>query len=231
MSNLHLPSIGERAFICGQTGSGKTAFAVWTLRRLDYGPVIIYDTKEEEKFPALPKSVVVHDFDKIKEYMNDEEFDYIVFRPSSSDLTDSNRLDDYLHRHYAEYQHSVAYIDEIYSFHNNGRAGKGLIALLTRGRSRGITTIMSTQRPAWISRFTVTETQLFYIFRLVDRKDALRLSDVIPGFDRLPKLKPYYFYFYRTGEDHPRLFAPITLDKGQDTGYTDKVPSKIVKWI
>lgn len=65
-----------------------------------------------------------------------------------------------------------------------GRAGSGLIALLTRGRSKGISVLMSTQRPAWLSRFCFTEAQKYYIYRLTDRRDSKVLGEYIRVFSK-----------------------------------------------
>lgn len=219
-----IPEAGERALIVGQTGSGKTAFATWLLIRIPTAPVIIYDTKEEAKFPKLPNSVIVQSLGELKEQYDNPEVDYIVFRPPVEMLAHPDQLDDLLFYHYTHFKHSVAYIDEMYSFHNHGRAGRGLVALYTRGRSRGITTIGSTQRPVMVSRFAVTEAQKIYAFRLGDKADRKRLSDVIPNFADLPLPPKHGFYFYESGEDNPELFKPIKLDPSLDTGYVDASP-------
>ena len=222
--NPFIPEAGERALIVGQTGSGKTAFATWLLIRIPTAPVIIYDTKEEAKFPKLPNSVVVHTLEQLKGEYENPEVDYIVFRPPVEMLAKPDELDDLLFYHYTHFRNSVAYIDEMYSFHNHGRAGKGLVALYTRGRSRGITTIGSTQRPVMVSRFAITEAQKIYAFRLGDKADRKRLGDVIPNFADLPLPPKHGFYFYESGEDAPELFKPIKLDPSLDTGYVDTAP-------
>jgi len=216
---------GERGLIVGQTGSGKTGFACWLLARIPQGPILIYDTKEEPKFQALPSSIVVSDFDHAAEIIAGGEHDFIIFRPPVELIGNPTELDDLLWRHYNELRHVDCYIDECYTFHNNGRAGKGLIALLTRGRSRGITTIISTQRPAYLSRFCITEAQKLYVLRLVDKADKKRLGDVIPDFAELSDPPKFGFWFYETGNDKPVKYLPVKLDADLSTGYTDAVDS------
>lgn len=219
-----LPEAGERAVIVGFTGSGKTGFACWLMRRIPRSPIVIYDTKEENKFTRLPGSRVAFTWGQVLEQFDNPETDYIVFRPPVEDLVDPAALDDYLFRHYMELKGADAYVDEAYSFHNNARPGKGLVALLTRGRSRGISTIISTQRPTWLSRFVFTESQRFYIFRLLDKSDRKRLTDVIPGFIDLPEPVRHGFYYFRSGDDEVKAHRPIKLDPGIDTGYVDVAP-------
>jgi DNA helicase HerA-like ATPase len=156
------------------------------------------------------------------EAYDDATIDYIIVRPPVEMLGSPQELDDYLFYHYAHLRDSVCYIDEAYTFHNNGRAYRGLIALLSRGRSRGITTIISTQRPRGISLLCITEAQKVYVFRLADRNDRKRIGDIIPNFDEYRLPPKHGFYYFESGEDNAHLFRPVTLDRSLDTGYTDE---------
>ena len=216
-----IPEAGERALIVGQTGSGKTAFATWLLERIPTSPIVIYDTKEEEKFPALPNSRLVHNQTDCDEAINDLTVDYVIFRPPVDQQGNPEILDGYLWHHYQHYKGIVAYIDEGGTFHRNTRAFKGLIALMARGRSRGITTILSTQRPVGISRSIISEAQKVYAFKLGDRRDRKVLSEVVPNFDHLPLPPKHGFYFFESGQDAAALFEPITLPAKYETGYVD----------
>lgn len=216
-----IPKDGERALIVGQTGSGKTAFAQWLIVRIPRAPIFIYDTKIEPKFDMLPNNTVVSTVEQMNKEFENEKVDYIIVRPHDDLLGKPEELDDFLYHHYMNFHHSVCFIDELYTFHNNGRGFKGLQALLSRGRSKGITTIGCTQRPVSISRLCITEAQKVYAFKLGDRQDRKRLADVIPNFDDYPIPKNHAFYFFESGEDQAQLMRPVKLDKAYDTGYTD----------
>ena len=221
-----IPDKGERAAIFGMTGSGKTGFACWLLKRLSdvCVPVIIYDTKIEPKFEALPNSTVVEDINAAYDAVQGGEFDYIIVRPNIHVMNDPVTLDKWLLFHYSHMQGTTAYIDEAYTFHRNSQAGPGLTALMTRGRSKGITTILSAQRPARISRFLITECNSHYIFRLRDKQDRQRIDDVSEDFSKRDKLEPYFFYFIQGDDsDNPILYSPITLDPEMQSGYTDNI--------
>lgn len=208
----------------GQTGSGKTAFCAWLLKRVPYAPIVIYDTKEEPKFDTLQPGRVVTTIDHMDEAYDDPTLDYIVMRPPVAVAAEPDALDAMLYHHYERYSDSVAYIDELLQFHKSGRAGKGLQGLLTRGRSRGITTIMATQRPAWISLFAISEAQKFYCFFLSHEDDKKRMGKVIRDFDKLPDPPKYGFYFYELGiTPEPAKYGGVKLDKALDLGYTDPV--------
>lgn len=216
-----LLSAGERGLIAGQTGSGKTLGAVWQLQTTAIYPVLIFDTKIEDAFLTLTDDyneiIIVEGltaFKKLKRKKEGEIYNYIVVRPLASELSDSDLLDEYLLHVYDHWKNSLIYIDELYQWHNQGRAGSGLLGLLTRGRSRKITLLMSTQRPQWVSRFCLTEAQKYYIYRLADGADRRRMSDVIPDYDKLPLPARFHFYFFEHGMDLARLYAPVPYDPG-----------------
>lgn len=216
----HFPEMGERALIVGQTGSGKTAFACHLLHSLKFAPFIIYDTKEEEKFDALERSTVVHNEEEKRKALSDEEIDFVIYRPDLDVTVDSEAMDNLLLTHYNEHHNIGAYLDEAYSFHNGGRAGTGLTGLLTRGRSRGITSIISTQRPALISRFCISEAQKHFIFRLTDMKDKKRIGDFVPDFAELSDPPRFGYWRYSVGDDAPQKFDAVPLVMVKETAYS-----------
>jgi hypothetical protein len=227
-----IPEQGERALVVGQTGSGKTGFALWLLERIPFAPIIMYDLKVEPKFDLLgkpkkkgdePSNVVVNTVEEAHEYIDDPSKDYIIVRPPEQLLGEPDALDEMLWYHYLHFHQCPAFLDECDMFQRNGRAGKGLTSLLKRGRSKGITTIMCSQRPVRIDRSCVTESSKAYIFRLSDKKDRQRIDDLIPNFSELPMPPKFGFYFFETGDDAPQLMAPIKLDDKLNTGYVDTV--------
>jgi len=245
-SNSALPELGQRGLIIGQTGSGKTNFAIHLLKNLTFVPFVIYDTKDEEKFLTLPKSILVHDEQSRNDALNnDEQFDFVIVRPPANISNDDQAMDEMLQSHYNELHGVGAYVDEIYSFHSgNGRAGKGLLSLLTRGRSRGITTIMSTQRPAWISKFCYSEAQKLFVFLLMHEDDRKHVAKFIPNFDIDTFPPKHGFWQYSQGDNNPQLFLPVPLAKFSKQEYngeplTEQIgierlknkPIKEVKWI
>lgn len=223
ISAAEIPQQGERAFVVGQTGSGKTQFVIWLLERLKNSPLVIYDTKGEKLLDKLPRSIIVRSEPALRDAIDNPEVDYIVFKVPPEIIADPEALDALLYTHFTDYRGSDVYIDELFTFSQNGRAGPGLVALLTQGRSLDITTIMSAQRPSWLSRFALTESQQFYVFSLIDRKDKARLADVIPGMSELPNPSAYSFYYYRAGEPAPVLMARVLLDKPKVGAHTSQL--------
>lgn len=230
-----IPKRGERVLVAGQTGSGKTVAMAAIARALSQrGRVAVIDTKIEPKYRALPRArLVKHPRDFSSSESRFERRDgpaVMIWRPSPDVAQDPQALDDVLYSLYHRYAGNVV-IDELYPFHTGGRAGPGLTALLTRGRSRGITTVMGSQRPTWISRFCVTEAQHYWCYRLVDRQDRKRLSEVIPEFPLEVLPEKYRFHYYHHSLAAPILFSPISIGSGHNPDITDDEVEDAHHWI
>lgn len=211
---------GQHGLIVGQNGSGKTRGAVYMLRASPLAPVIVLDTKVDVDDSGRPifdgiardgESIdVIEDRWSLKRFKKSMP-DYLVIRPDVSEANDPESLDGYLMDIYTRKKPALVYLDETYQFHHGGRAGPGLVGLLTRGRALGISTLMGAQRPSWISRFCLTEAKKFYIYRLGDRRDRKTLAEVIPEFDSLPIANDYKFWYYDTRMSGAQLFKPFPL--------------------
>lgn len=225
---------GERGIIIGQTGSGKTVGAIWHVRSVSQWPVIIFDTKIEPAFDgvALPgesSEIIESGDDFLKQWKSKKQPDYLIVRPTAGELANPAELDDLLQAFYAAGKSAFVYIDEAYQWHVQGRAGAGLTGLLTRGRSKKMTTLLSSQRPAWVSRFCFTEVQKYYIYRLSDRRDLQSIENYIPGMAACPLPAKRHFWFYEAGEsEKPEYFAPVPYFQ-----HPDKPNDKLTKkgWI
>lgn len=212
---------GERGLLVGQTGSGKSENGIFHLQHAPVFPVIMYDTKiEDNLFKAAGENDTLEvvnsfkDFYDISVLSKREMPDYILVRPEAHELIDVDLLDKYLQLGYDHFGASFHYIDETYNWHNRGQCGAGLLGLLTRGRSKGKTTLMATQRPSWISRFCFTESQKFYVHQLLDMRDRKTLDSMIPEFSTLPKPDKYHFYHFEVSKhEKPQLYSPVPFSE------------------
>lgn len=224
-----IPVRGERAIIAGQTGSGKTTLACWLVQRLPRYPRYILDLKVEPKFARLEDALVTSKHkDAIVALHKRNPPKHVVYRPPADVVQSPESLDALLQEHYTTGKDMPIYIDEAYMVHIAGRAGPGLISLLTRGRSRGITTILSTQRPVWVSRFCWSEAQHFYIMRLSDAKDRAKVADVVPLSQDiiLPK---HHWAHWTHDQDEPVHYLPVPMEgKG---GYVDEEEDDVGRWV
>jgi len=207
---LHLEP-GQLGLIVGQTGSGKTAGAVSMIEHSPITPKIILDTKGEDKFDRFLTGDNL-EITNIREYRKlkyNKLPEYTILRPNRFELHDSVFLDLYADKTYLFGNRLLFFADEIYQLHNNGRAGPGLLGILTRGRSKEITFLGGCQRPTWITRFCLTETQKFYIYRLMDSRDRKNLGEVIYGFSRLSPAAKYHFYYHDANTGDTIYYSPF----------------------
>lgn len=221
MDNILLKK-GERGMIIGQTGSGKTIGALVHMQATDLYPVIILDTKGEPAFNDIaddgdeetpPEETIIYNDGEsfVKQWFKKRQPEYSIVRPTPAEMSDAEQLDSILTRIYDTNKKCLVYIDEAYQWHVNGRAGNGLIGLLTRGRSKGMSVLMSTQRPMWVSRFCFTEAQKFYIYRLSDKRDHKSIAEYIPDFAEKKVAQKHYFHYYDNSQDEKgiRYFSPV----------------------
>jgi hypothetical protein len=214
---------GQRGFLAGKTGSGKSQNGMFQLQNALVWPRFILDTKIEDSFFSVPKDdeqlEVVNDFPSLKAMKQrtwDEFPDYVLIRPNADEVREFEPLNDYTNFLYNNFGEIFIYFDELGNWHDvSGRTGTGLLNLLTRGRSRGKTTLMTSQRPSWINRSCLTETDKFYIHRLQDARDASTLANVVPDFDKMGHPPKFHFWHYDTSADmdRPQLYAPVPETK------------------
>lgn len=207
---------GQRGLLVGQTGSGKTWGAIYQLQHVDTPLVIVLDTKGEPAFNALPcRESESHEFynsgdDAIDGFRAKKRPTYMIVRPSPQEISEPEAMDMILQNIYDMRTECLVYIDEAYQWHINGRAGSGLTGLLTRGRSMGISTLIATQRPAWISRFCLTEAQKFYIYKLIDKKDFKTVGELFPGGVVPAPNERYQFTYYDNSDIvDPAIYAAV----------------------
>jgi len=225
------PQRGERAFYVGTTGGGKTALVRWMLPLIEVSPIVIYDTKEEPKYLTLERARVVELFSDLPKAVKDKSLDYVIYRPALNILADKVQMDNLLWHHYHEFRGVGLAIDELTDFTNSAKPGPGLLAIVSRGRSRAITSLFCTQRPAWIPLSVITEAQKYFIFA-IKRNDMEKMENAIPGkiidgkrieFGKFPEPEEFGFWFYGSRLKEPRLFKKIPLDSKTNTGYVDEL--------
>ena len=214
------PKPGEHAFIAGQTGSGKSVLLSELIKQSRIAPIFVMDSKGDDVFLTLNRpdeSLEIYDkgIDSFSRYIRQPTrkiADYVIIRPPIDELDQPDILDEYLFLIYSSFRgKSIIVVDELYMIHKAGRCGRGLQALLTRGRSKGLSLFGATQRPAWISGFCLSEPTHYYIFRLMDVKDRKRLSHI--GYNYNELMERYHYYCYDALDGMQANFDPLPFDE------------------
>lgn len=201
---VRLPDNTKRTVIIGSTGSGKTRGGIWLLSTRDFvtRPWVIVDFKCDDFIAQIPglKEIPIDGKPPIRPGL------YVV-RPLPDD---QEQVEAFLQACW-EQENIGLFIDEGLMIGKNGRS-RWMRALLTQGRSKHIPMIVLTQRPVWIDKFVLTESDYLWTFRLnnIDDRNTVQgqMSPVMAE-----RLAPYHSYWYDVGSDELATFAPVPRDK------------------
>lgn len=198
---------GKRALLAGRTGSGKSTLGKWLINRSP-GRWVILNPKWTKAYNSLPDSYVVKKLDMReidKSIMNNR---FTIINPRSSESTADN-MDAFVQQLHDDYSNIGLCIDELYTLHNNGRAGEGLLGWLTRGRELKQSFVGMTQRPKFISKFLFSESDYIAGMTLSltdDRKTMYENTGKAEFFERLPE---HDWLWLDVGNDNLRYFGPV----------------------
>jgi hypothetical protein len=194
---VKFPNNTQRHFIVGATGSGKTHMAVWSLsmRNYDVMPWIVYDFKTDE----LINSIDGAQYLDIDAPLPEHPGIYIV----QPDPDDDEILSEHMKLVWAQTNIGV-FIDEGYMV---GKNNKGFRRLLTQGRSRRIPMIILSQRPVWMDRFVLSESEFKQVFRLSHIKDVKTVQEFIP-YNITKRLPEFYSYYYDVTSNTCEIMPP-----------------------
>jgi len=185
-----LPGDTDRLFVVGRTGSGKTVFASWvlSLQPFDQKPWVIIDYKRD---------VLLNSIDRIREIaLNVVPSEPGLYRVNPKPVIDDDAVEDWLLKIW-EHENIGVYVDEVYMLPNRA----GFQGILTQGRSRHIPAIVLAQRPAWLSRFVLSEADFFAAFHLNHKQHRLTVQDCLPTGALRERLGEYCCYWYDVAQN------------------------------
>lgn len=198
MSSPRLPGPDKRHLIIGRTGSGKTHMALFqlSLRDFDERPWIIMNSKGDENIDAIQGTQELSLTSAIP-----EEPGLYIIRPLPDH--DDTLLEDFLWRVWRRGGVGL-YLDEGYMIPKTSKAFR---AILTQGRSKQIPVITNTQRPVFLDRFAISESDFVQVFHIVDERDKKTIQSYVPvNLDN--RLDEFHSYYYDIGRDDLTELGP-----------------------
>ncbi|MHB8390336.1 MAG: helicase HerA domain-containing protein [Acidobacteriaceae bacterium] len=188
----------ERWYIAGSTGSGKSTFARAIAAAIPWGlPIVVFDTKGD--FIEKQESASFADGKgKIKGLKAGE---LLRLKPKPGEREREN-FDAIFKEIYARKNCAVV-IDELFQVDS-----EVLDDVLTTGRSLHIPVVACSQRPAWHTRFMLSEASRISVFKLTDPQDRKRLRGFIGP--EVEEELPNHYQWYRdlNTDDEPQILGP-----------------------
>lgn len=186
----------DRGALIGQTGCGKTTLAEYLVRDENKKNSVAFDPKGSESVARWEGHSRYSNFGEIVEAAEVRGEGRLIYTPSPLVAEDADTQDELFAWIYAR-GYTRLYIDEATALTGGTYPSRYLIALLNRGRERGISTLVATQRPARIPMNIISEAQHFYIFKLLllaDRKRVEELTGI--SVEVQTELRDYQFYYF-----------------------------------
>ena len=210
MSNPPRIEPGKRVIVAGRTGSGKSTLACWLLEHTSQHWLVL-NPKHTAAYRGLSDVIVFSKFDEkaIRKEIQRTKFVLLNF---SGDEASADFMDAVIIWAHETLKNVGLCVDELYTLHSaSGRAGDGLIGWLTRGRELRQSFIGLTQRPAWISRFVMSEADAICAMDLVLADDRMRMREATGQDHYLDRVRAHRWLWYSVAEDELRLYGPVPI--------------------
>lgn len=199
----------DRAGFIGQTGSGKTFAAGLLCANVD--KLVVLDPKGS---PSI-KSWGLKEWDwRAPYYLNRSNSYRLHVGPQQrTKQHPEGNWDPFLEAIW-DAGDVTLYIDELYLITGYGRRPQPRLAdLYVAGRERGIGTWGCSQRPAWTPRFTRSECEWLFSFRLLDKDDRTTMRGHMGLEPLVPEKHPHGLWIFNNSWAKPRYYERLVTER------------------
>lgn len=202
---------GTRIALFGRSGSGKSYLGKWMILRSTSMRWIVLDTKHDPIFDDWHIVTGLPSARQMTEAWGRHA--NVVVRPAPDENNDAI-LDLWLAMLHDAFTRFGILIDETYQVAYGTRAGPGFTGLVTRGRVRGQTVIMGSQRPAWVPRYVFSEAVGYCIMSLNLKGDRERVAEMVGDRwyrDVMAPMQRRQWLYYDVDNDRLLKMSPVTI--------------------
>jgi hypothetical protein len=207
------PKVGDRAAIIGKTGSGKTELAKQICR--NYPFVVVFDPKRRIRWKGYKRCTTYASL--IAEPMQEQilangekvPVQRLIYAPDFAELENEDVIGTFF-RWVFERQNTTLYVDEVFLACFGKRIPRYYGACIMQGRELDITVISATQRPMDIPQIVLSESEHYFIFRLLMAGDREKIIKILPfKEEQLSRMNEHDFYY---GTASGKISGPARLD-------------------
>lgn len=189
------PGRDDRAVLIGKTGCGKTTLAKYFVEDPDKQYSVTWNPKGSDSVLRWRQTHVT----TLGELYDaaDEEERRIVYTPTPFLAEDESNQAEFFYWVY-ENKYRRLYLDEATAIVYGGvKVPRGLLALINRGRERGISTMTATQRPSGVPMNILSESEHYYVFQTLLPQDRQRVEAITGiSIEDQAGLNEHEFYYF-----------------------------------
>ena len=185
----------DRGVLIGKTGCGKTTLAKFLVEDYVKPYSVTWNPKGSQNvFNWHQKHVST--LNELYDAADDEER-RIVYTPHPLVAENEETQNEFFYWIY-ENKNRRLYIDEATAItYSANKVPRFLLAVLNRGRERGISSLTATQRPSGVPMNILSESENYYVFKTLLPQDKQRV-ELITGIsvEDQSSLNDYEFYYF-----------------------------------
>jgi hypothetical protein len=185
----------DRGVLIGKTGGGKTTLARFLIEDQRKPFSVVWNPKNSESIGDWRGHTRL---ETLRECQDCDD-PRIIYTPDPFHAEDDQTQRDLFFWIY-ERKHTRFYIDEATSVqYGGGRIPRHLNAVINRGRERGVSTLTATQRPSGVPLNILSESEHYYVFKVLMPQDRARIEQVTGiTFEDQASLEDFEFFYFNT---------------------------------
>jgi hypothetical protein len=186
----------DRGVLIGKTGCGKTTLARFLIED-DAKPYSVTWNPKGSDGVMRWRQTHVTSLKEMYDLEGDDEAERMIYTPSPFMARNEDNQYELFYWIY-ERKNTRLYIDEATEIIYSANKPRDYVtAVINRGRERGISTLTATQRPSGVPMNILSESENYYVFKLLLPQDKQRV-ELITGItvEMQDELRDFEFYYF-----------------------------------